>query len=187
MVNNKRYIYVVLTQTGTKVAKTIKYFTRAPYNHASIASDIELCEMFSFSRFNKRRPLPAGFFHEKVDDGVFEMFNSVPCEIYGFEVSDIQYEKYNELIEHFKQETQFYSYNLLGLLTMALGIPLNRKKRFVCSQFVAHILVETGVAHFNKDVSLVKPDDFRHLPNGVLLYTGDIKKYQSDKLTTAHN
>lgn len=182
MLDNKRYIYVVLTQTGTNISKAIKCFTRAPYNHTSITSDLELCEMFSFCRINKNRPLPAGFFHEKVDDGVFEMFNSIPCEIYGFEVDDEQLAKYNNLIEHFKKETKLYSYNLLGLLTIALGIPLNRKKRFVCSQFVAHMLAESGIATFDKDVSLVKPDDFRHLPNGKLIYSGDIKKYFSNKL-----
>jgi len=180
--NNQRYIYVVLTQTGTNIAKAIQYFTKAPYNHASITSDVELSEMFSFCRLNKNRPLPAGFFQENVGDGVFEMFSSIPCEIYGFEVTEEQLEIYNTVIDHFKKETKLYSYNLLGLLTLALGIPLNRKKRFVCSQFVAHVLTKSGIAEFNKSISLVKPDDFRRLSNGTLIYSGDIKNYSHKEL-----
>lgn len=177
---NDRYIYVVLTQTGTRISKAIQRFTKDPYNHSSVTSDIELCEMFSFCRLNKHRPLPAGFMHEKVDCGVFEMFNSIPCEIYGFKVSDEQLENYEKLINHFKLKTKLYSYNLLGLLTLALGIPFQRKTRFVCSQFVAYILSETGIASFDKDVSLVKPEDFRHLPDGILVYSGDMKTYSQE-------
>lgn len=181
----KRYIYVVLTQTGTNVSKAIKRFTRAPYNHVSVSSDVELCEMFSFCRLNKNKPLPAGFLNEKIDDGVFQMFGKIPCEIYQFEVDEDQLENYNYVIERFKRDTKLYSYNIIGLLTIALGIPLERKKRFVCSQFVAHVLSSAGIAKFSKPVSLVRPDDFRYLKNGTLIYTGDIKHYYYSQLKIA--
>lgn len=177
MLNNKQYIYVVLTQTGTMVSKTIKAFTRTPFNHVSITTDKELSEMFSFSRFNKYRPLPAGFKNESVHTGVYGLFSSIPCEIYSFEVTDSQLKRYNDLITHFKTKTQLYSYNLLGLLTVPLGIPLKRRTRFVCSQFVAYMLTYSGIAKFNKDISLITPDDFRYLKNATLLYSGDMKQY----------
>lgn len=183
MADNKQYIYVVLTQTGTLVSKTIKYFTGAPYNHASITTDKELCEMFSFCRLYTRLPLPAGFINENINTGIFGKFPSIPCEIYGFEVTEKELAKYNKLIEHFKKETKLYSYNVLGLLTVPLGIPIRRTTRFVCSQFVAYVLSQLGVAKFNKDISLVTPDDFRYLNNAVLLYSGDIKKYTYKKLS----
>lgn len=184
MYKNDNYIYIVLTQTGTIVSKIIKCFTRAPYNHVSITTDSELSEMFSFCRYRTRLPLPAGFTNENVNAGLFELLNSVPCQIYKIKISEEQLGEYNRLIEHFKKDTKLYSYNILGLLTILLGIPLKRKTRFVCSQFVAHILEELKIVNFNKDTSLVTPDDFRHLKNAVLLYSGDMKKYTYNKLAT---
>ena len=184
MINNQYYIYVVLTQTGTRVAKAIKYFTQAPYNHVSITTDKELCERFSFCRYKTRLPLPAGFTFENVNGGMFNLFHSVPCQIFGIKVTKEELERYNKVIQHFRKETKLYSYNVLGLVTMPLGIPFKRKNRFVCSQFVAHVLEEAGIVTFNKSISLITPDDFRYIPNASLLYSGDIKEYTYNKLAT---
>ncbi|MFT3951865.1 MAG: hypothetical protein QM689_07990 [Oscillospiraceae bacterium] len=174
-----RYIYVVLTQTGTVPARMIKWVTKAPYNHASVTCDIELRNIYSFCRISKARPLPAGFVNEN-DLGVFDMFNTVPCEIYAFEASDEQYENYEALITHFKRKNKYYGYNVLGLFALAFGIPIQRKKRFICSQFVAHVLSECKLAAFEKKLALVKPDDFRYLENARLVYKGDMKKFTYD-------
>lgn len=175
MTQADKYIYVVLTQTGTVPARIIKFFTKAPYNHASISSDIELQGLYSFCRKFKSRPLPAGFVEEK-GVGVFDMFQSIPCEIYAFKVTDEQYEKYNSIITHFKLSNETYSYNIIGLLALIFGFSIHRKKHFICSQFVAHILEECDIAHFYKDSCLVKPDDFRYLEKAKLVYKGDMKE-----------
>ena len=43
-------IYIVLTDTGTLLSKTIGMYTRKDLNHASIAFDEQLTEMYSFGR-----------------------------------------------------------------------------------------------------------------------------------------
>lgn len=45
-----RDIYIVLTGTGTAFSGIIKWFTKAELNHASIAFDSELREVYSFGR-----------------------------------------------------------------------------------------------------------------------------------------
>ena len=170
----KNMIYVILTQTGTLPAKIIKFVTKAPYNHTSITSNDELMDIYSFCRKYRLVPLPAGFVNES-ELGVFDMFNFVPCEVYGFKVTDEQFDKYRKLIAKFKRDSKVYSYNVLGLFALAFGIPVHRKNHFICSQFVAHILTECGVASFNKDLCLVKPDDFRYLDKAQLVYKGDMK------------
>lgn len=167
-------IYVILTQTGTVPAKIIKFITKNPYNHTSITCDEGLYEIYSFCRKFKRTPIPAGFVNES-DVGVFEMFNTVPCEIYAFDVTQEQYEKYQQIITHFKNESKMYSYNVLGLLALAFGIPIHRKNHFICSQWVAKILTECNIARFDKDLLLVRPDDFRYLENAQLIYKGDLR------------
>ncbi len=180
----QRYIYVVLTQTGTRIARIIKLFTRAPYNHTSISSDAELRSIYSFGRKHKERPLPSGFVDE-TGVGVFEMFNSIPCEIYAFAVTDEQFASYEAMILHFKRKNDHYGYNVLGLLALAFGIPVYRKTRFVCSQFVAYILTECRIASFRKNLCLVKPDDFRYLHNAKLVYKGDMKKFSLEAVLGA--
>lgn len=52
------HIFVLLMQTGTSVAKVLQFFTRKPYNHASVALDLTLEEMYSFCRNHIHFPLP---------------------------------------------------------------------------------------------------------------------------------
>lgn len=179
-------IYVILTQTGTVPARIIKLITKAPYNHTSITCDEELYDIYSFCRKFKMVPLPAGFVNES-EVGVFEMFQSVPCEVYAFNVTEKQYQTYQKAITHFKSESKTYFYNVLGLFALAFGIPVHRKNHYICSQFVAHILTECGVAKFSKDLCLVKPDDFRYLENARLVYKGDLKNLYQSKQVLAYS
>lgn len=172
-----KYIYIILTQSGTNISKTIKLFTNAPFNHSSITDDSGLKRMFSFARFHRHLPLPAGFMHEKINEGVFGMYNTVPCEIYAIPISKIQHGRFLKLISHFKEQTHLYSYNLLGLITMPLGIPFRRRRRFVCSQFVAFILKHAGIADFKKDISLITPEDLRYVSDAKLIFSGNFKEF----------
>lgn len=47
---SKKDVYIVLTGTGTTFSGFIKWFTKADLNHASIAFDSELREVYSFGR-----------------------------------------------------------------------------------------------------------------------------------------
>lgn len=169
-----KYIYVILSQTRTVPARIIKQFTKAPYNHVSLSSDRELQEVYSFCRKYKKFVLPAGFVEER-NVGVFDMFSAVPCEVYEFRCTEEQYAKYEELIDEFKQNSKPYSYNVIGLLGLAFGLVIHRKNHFVCSEFVAYVLAQCGIAKFSKDSDFVRPDDFRYLENAPLVYKGDMK------------
>lgn len=182
MSKEKSNIYIVLTQSGTNISKAIRFFTNAPFNHSSITDDINLKTFFSFARFNKDKPLPAGFMNEEIDRGVFGMYSSIPCEIYSISVSDKQYKRYIKLIDHFKNPPKLYTYNLLGLLTMPLGIVHRRRHSFVCSQFVAFMLKHSGITDFKKDISLITPEDLRYIKGAKLIYSGNFKKHPFHRL-----
>lgn len=57
----KKTIYIVLTDTGTLLSKAIGMYTRKDLNHASIAFDKELTEMYSFGRKQRHNPFVGGF------------------------------------------------------------------------------------------------------------------------------
>jgi len=81
-------IYIVLTKTGTLLSKAIGMYTGREMNHASIAFDEGLYEMFSFGRRQLNNPLSGGFLREDAERGLFE---SADCVIYRCRISHYQY------------------------------------------------------------------------------------------------
>ncbi len=176
-----RSVYVVLTRTGTKVARVIRILTRKPYSHASISMDISLQELFSFCRNNPRFPLPATFNEEYVGQGVFGLYDNIPCEIYEVPMTETQYREFCKQLLHFQNFRKLYSYSLFGLVSVPLQIKRELRYKFVCSQFVAYMLQECDVK-LNKPASLYSPEDLRHLPTAKLIYRGELNKYFSEPM-----
>lgn len=175
----KRYLYLVLTRTGTVFSKLIGAVTGKRYTHVSIASDELLTEMYSFCRDKKEMPLPAGFNREDLFTEVFGACKTIPGEVYRLPVTDEQLERYNDVIRHFILNRGSYSYDVGALLPMALHIPYKLRNRFVCSVWVGFVLGKSGVKHnIDKQPSLIEPEDFRSIEGAELVYRGDLKKYR---------
>lgn len=169
-------IYVVVCQTGTGVAKMIKFFTKKPYNHSSVSTDRNLSEMYSFCRTYMHSPLPATFNREIIGEGTLGLYDNIPCELYEIPVSYEQKREFERILNHFKTNRLSYSYNIMGLISIPLNKKLIRKNKFVCSQFVAHILTLSGI-RLNKPIWLYSPEDLRYLPNAKLIYRGELNTY----------
>lgn len=196
----QEYLYILLSQTGTKVSRCIKLFTRKPYNHASVAVDLSLEELYSFCRNDCRHPLPATFNREIVGSGTFGMFHTIPCEIYAIPITSAEKQKFRQYIEYLKASRSLYSYNLLGLCTTFLHIRWTRKKKMHCAEFVANVLQYVGVK-LSKQPSLYTPDDLRYVQDALLVYRGELnhfyqvsaqhasvfaRKWQSDLIGSSH-
>ncbi len=173
-------LYVVVTSTGTNVAKAIRVLTKMPYSHASISATADLRELFSFARNFKRVPLPATFNSEYVGQGLFGKFPVIPCEVYEVPVTAEQYADFLQLIDHFRACRKQYSYSLLGLLFVKMQIERELARKFVCSQFVAYVLHECGV-ELQKPPSLFSPEDLRHVPQAKLIYRGELNRYYQEQ------
>lgn len=137
---------------------------------------MELSEMYSFCRTYTPFPLPATFNKETVGEGTLGQFGFIPCEIYRIPVTKKQKEMYNLVINHFAKNRKIYSYNVLGLLPVYLNIRWDRKRSFVCSQFVAYTMDKIGIP-LEKPFCLYKPDDFRNFPNAHLIYSGELNSF----------
>ncbi|MBQ8824235.1 MAG: hypothetical protein IJZ64_03290 [Ruminococcus sp.] len=170
------YIFILLMQTGTMPARLIRFFTKKPYNHASIATDLTLDEMYSFCRTYTRFPLPATFNQEIVEKGTLGKYFVIPCEIYAIPVEHNVKLEFQKNLEHFKKNRYMFSYNILGMITTFFQIQWSRTNKLHCSQFVATLLQQSGV-HLNKSVSLHTPEDLRHLPDAKLIYRGELNHF----------
>ncbi len=165
-------IYLVLTATGTLFSRCIGLYTKERYNHISLCLNSEIREFYSFGRKIRWFPLIGGFIVERVDSGVFKAFGKTTCVIFKLDICDEKYGVIKQTVDKFINNKKKYGYNLIGLLCVMLNMPLKRKNKYFCTQFVADVMQECGIYDFGKDPSLVTPRDFYDIPELVPVYEG---------------
>jgi Orthopoxvirus protein of unknown function (DUF830). len=176
-IRSNKDLYVLLTHTGTLFTTLIKNVTSAPYNHASLAMDAELNQLFSFGRKKPTNPLSAGFVEEDVYEGTFSHYPNTRCALLKLRVSDEQRDEAWRTIRSFQQNRDAYRYNLIGLFGVMVNYDLRRKNAFFCSQFVAEALNRSGLSLWNRSSALVTPDDFLRHESFELVYEGNLYDY----------
>ena len=179
-----REIYIIVSQTGTVFSRFLKLCTRAPYNHVSIALDHELGVMYSFARRELHRPWIAGLIREHLLEGMFYIKQNTQCRVYRVKVTEEQYQTVVETLNQFIKDYERYRYNFLGLPLILLGIPMERQSHYACSQFVAFLLQQAGIAFEESHYSLVRPFDFCQQENFELIYEGRLQDYHRRVLGT---
>lgn len=170
---NKK-IYILLTDTSTILTKIIKLYTKKPYNHASIAFDANLTNVYSFGRKIPRNPFIGGFVKEDIHSC---LFRQASCAIYTFSVTEEEWKKMNRYIQKIEEEKNNYRYNFIGLFGFLFNRPINRKRAFFCSQFVASVLQKSNLIDINTNLALIKPSDIPLLTNMQLVYEGRLRDY----------
>lgn len=182
----KKNVYLLFTDTGSVLNNLIKAYTKAPYNHTSIAFDIELQELYSFGRLNPANPLIAGFVKEDIHSGTFARFEETNFSLYSFEVDEHTYNRMVQVIRDFERQRHKYRYNFIGLLGVIANRPIERQYAYFCSQFVATVFQRSGIEIFDKPPSLVRPDDFIKSGKLKYLYRGKLKDYNPEMVREIH-
>jgi hypothetical protein len=173
-------IYIVLTGTGTAFSGFIRWFTKADLNHASIAFDRELREVYSFGRKKMYNPFVAGLVQENFVD---PFYNRADCAIYQLRVSPEEYDTMYNHVQGMMQNQERYKYHLLGLVGVLFNIKINRANAYFCSHFVASVFEETKVHPVNKPSCFVTPEDFALCLYPHKIFSGKLSYY----LRRAHN
>jgi hypothetical protein len=171
----KYYLYIVLTRTNTVMSNLIRIFKNDEYTHAAISLDKELNHMYSFGRRNTYNPFIGRFRKEDINEGVYKFCNTLPGAIIEVEVSKQQYEKAKALFEHFISNSHLYKYNYKGLAHSLLNKPVYSDYSFLCSEFVYHILKESGIADLKISRNLVRPQSLLNI-EGRMIYKGNLKE-----------
>jgi len=173
-----KYIYLVMSQTGTILSRTIKFVTNKEFNHISLSLDGSLKEMYSFGRKSPNNPFIGVFVIEGINRGTFLRFKNTKCRVIRVGVSDSQYDFLCSNISEMIKNKDKYKYNLLGLFMAAFNISLKFDNKFYCSEFVRYILNLSGI-----DVSMVPniahPVDFMNMDNNII-YEGLLKDYSEE-------
>lgn len=170
----KKHLYVVLTRTNTVLSKLIHFVTNDEYTHAAISLDKNLCHMYSFGRKYIYNPFLGRFRHEDLNEGLYKLCKTLPGIIMELEISKEQYEKIEDLLETFILNSDYYKYNYKGLIYSMLNKPMQEDDTFLCSEFVYHLLRESGIADLNLSRNLVRPQSLMSIKSKII-YSGDLK------------
>lgn len=173
----EKQVYILLTNTGSLLTKLIKLYTKKPYNHASIAFDRELLEVYSFGRKTARNPFIGGFVKEDVVTGLFKQAD---CAIYSITVTEDQIQKLKHYLKKIEARKKQYRYNFLGLFGVMFNKPINRRNAFFCSQFVAFVLKQSAIMDFEKPLALIAPYDLQCISTVQFVFEGKLKDYLND-------
>ncbi|GGG04680.1 hypothetical protein [Paenibacillus abyssi] len=170
----EKKIYILLSDTGTLFTRMIRLYTKAPLNHASIAFDPQLSEVYSFGRKSPGNPFIGGFVKEDLRG---ELFKDALCAVYSCSVSESNYRKIHACVKKFEQESHRYKYNLLGVIGIMLNIKVNRENAFFCSEFVATVFEQSGASLVPKCASLTTPADLEQSEALELLFRGALREF----------
>ncbi len=180
-------VYLLLTRTTTVFSRVIRLLTAAPYTHAALSTAQNPAEIFlsepnqpspcsrgfySFGRKNPYLPFPAGFTMESGFGGYIRAFPHTNCALMSLEIPDDSYEQICTRLARMEKCTKYYHYNLLGALLCGIGLPVSRRRRYFCSQFVADLLSRSGAVDLPKPVDLMRPVDFAFLCGAKVVYIG---------------
>ena len=170
-------IYIILSQTDTMLARTLKLLTGAEYNHASISLDESMNEIYSFGRLHPKNPFVGGFVRESKNGGTFKRFYKTRAVILRTEIGDEDYESIQNYFRSMYVHRREYCYNYRGLLLAFFGKAYRNERHFYCSEFVRHILIKFRIESSESFHDIIKPIDFLALKNWEIVYQGEFQRY----------
>src|SRR5690606_14388222 len=102
-----RYLYIVLSDTGSLLSRIIRLYTNRKRNHVSIAFDEALHDVYSFGRKCPNNLFISGFTQEDLRGPLFQraQFNVYRCA-----VSERQYDQARAVVERFVKDERRYKY-----------------------------------------------------------------------------
>ena len=166
-------IYIILMNTGTLLSKTIRFITRYKYSHVVLSLDDSYKKLYSFGRKTAFNFLNAGFVTYGIDSKFFRIYKNTECIVYEVKVDCNEFAKLNKLLDYYESTKTEYKYDIKGLLFRYFGIKLKQRENYyVCSQFVAKVLLDAEIGDFEKTPEFVKPEDFSGLSRARRIYEG---------------
>lgn len=152
-------IYLVFVNTPGLFARIIHWVLKQKYIHIAISMDEKLDETYSINRRNPHIPIFAGFVKENKRK-ILKKFPFAEYMICQIDCS-IEQKEYISQVLHSDFRNRFrYHYTILGLPLILIGKPFNQRYYHTCSSYLAKILEDAGVCHWDKHTSIITPKDF---------------------------
>lgn len=175
---NEKYIYILVSQTPTRFGKLIRKAAKIEYNHASIAFDEKLYELYSFGRYQNKVPILAGLVKEYPERFSLRKEKYVKVKIFKVPIEHKSYLLAQNKIYNMLDNHHEYLYNLFSVLTYPLLKGFTTHKAYTCCEFVILLLEEMGLNRYiNKKSCKITPRDFEFMFEDYLHYEGNLLDY----------
>ena len=168
----------MISQTNTRVARLVRKFGKTHYNHAAVALDEELEQLYAFARPKHKAVLLARLVKENVHRYTLGKEQTVNVVIFKIDVTMRQYLWVKNTIEQIYADKE-YIYNLLSVLSYPVSRGFSTYKAFSCIEFAMFILKALSY-DIPKPLYRYKPDDLLPLLYKDICYQGDILEYKED-------
>jgi len=136
---DKRWLYIMISRTDSKMGRIIRTFTKYEYNHVSLTLDPEFRSWVSYARYYHDAPLYGGYIVESAER-FLAGGNSVKIKVFRVEISE---ERYNQLREAFASAGSPESgmiYNTFDALATTWGRSVPVRNAYTCLGFAREVL-----------------------------------------------
>ena len=158
------HLFIMLSRTNTRIARLIRCFTNAKYNHVSLSLDSSFQNFVSFARYNEDVALAGGYVTEPAQR-ILHSGEHIPVKIFRIEVSQTQYTQLQHLFAQAGNRDTGLIYNTIGALLAPMHLRLRVNGAYTCLEFACCIL--------NLRCSTLQQLEEALMPH--LIYDGDLR------------
>lgn len=173
---DQSYIYVMISKTPSKFARVIRKAMHIEYNHASLALDENLDEIYAFARYKNRVPVVAGLVRENAGRFTLCQHDDVKIKIFKVPVTQTQFIHIRQVINQILMDGE-YHYNLFSALTFPILKGFQTYKAYTCIEFVMNMLVEAGI-ELEKPTWSYHPEELVAILGEYESYSGKLLEYR---------
>ena len=173
------HIYIALVDTPGFFAALIRRFLGQRYIHVVLGFDARLGDAYSVGRRNPAIPVFAGFEKEE-RDRILHTFPTAFYRICELECTAMQKKALWERMQKDHRRRFRIHYAVLGLPFIMMNIPFYIYNQYTCSSYIARVLQESGIVHFDKHFSMVTPKDFYAYRNMRVVFEGELSEIVSE-------
>lgn len=179
---SNKHLYIVISKTATRFGYMLRKVGKVKYNHAAVALDPELNEMYSFARKQYKTPLIVGMVKENVERYTLRKSSDIQVVIFKIPVTQEQYDDVNKMIQDMWNDRE-YLYNLFSVLTWPVTKGFAIYKAYSCIEFTMTVMERTGYT-LTKPAYQYTPDELLDLFSEYIYFQGNILDY---KKNTVHD
>lgn len=173
----EKFIYVVVSQSGTLTSKLVSKCTHSKFCHVSVSLDEDLRTMYSFGRRHKYTPLFGGYIKESPTEGVVKKFLNKEIVVLRFAVEEEVFAQIGAYLDEMYENRKAYKYNYLGAILSVFRKNYEKKNKYYCSQFVREVLVKFNVCEEDDmPTKVIYPRDFLSSFADKISYRGPFAK-----------
>ncbi len=135
----QRYLYVMISHTGTGVGRLIRGISRYRFNHVAMTLDPSFRKWYSFARINRNVALYGGFIEESAER-YFAFGTDVPVKIFKLPISEKKYAHLTDLFAKAGTLDNELVYNFFDILAAIVGWQVKIPGAYTCLGFCCTVI-----------------------------------------------